>query len=91
MTLQGERNDSLRTVSTKTAFAWDALFGTDYTRQLVASVADLAVAEKGWQEGRYEIDGSPNAVFTGNTNAIILASLAFRQFGPILRPQYPAP
>lgn len=84
MNLQGDRMDSRRTLSTKAAFAWHALFGTDYTAQLVASVADLADAQKGWAEGRYEIDGAPNTSTTCNTNAIVLASLAYKVFGPLL-------
>lgn len=85
MNLEGERFDPLRTLSTKAAFAWDALFATPYTKQLVASVADLADPKKGWLEGRYEMDGTPNAVFTGNTNAVVLTSLAFKSLGPMLR------
>lgn len=83
ITFQGERLDSKRTVTVKTAFAWDALFGTDYTRQLVARLAPLANLEKGWPEGLYEIDGSTNASFTANTNAVVLAALAFRAHGPL--------
>lgn len=84
MNLRGKRFDSLRTLSTKTAFAWDALFGTDYTRQLVRSIRDLAVEGKGWQEGRYEIDQTTNTSITANTNAIILESLAYRVVGALL-------
>ncbi len=85
MNVEGERFDDLRTLSTKAAFAWDALFGTPYTKQLVTSVADLADPAKGWLEGRYELDGTPNAVFTGNTNAVVLTSLAAKSFGPLLQ------
>jgi hypothetical protein len=84
MTLTGERLDSKRTLSTKAAFAWDALFGTAYTARLLQSIGDLADPENGWMEGRYEIDGSPNAVFTANTNGTILVSLAFHARGPLL-------
>ena len=84
MNLKGERMDSWRTLSTKAAFAWHALFATDYTAQLVASVANLADPQKGWAEGRYEKDGKPNTSTTCNTNAIVLASLAYRQFGPLM-------
>ncbi|WP_106743746.1 DUF3131 domain-containing protein [Yoonia maritima] len=84
LTFQGERLDSKRTTSTKIAFAWDALFGTDYTRELMAAIAPVADPERGWPEGIYEIDGSTNASFTTNTNAVVLASLAFRANGPLL-------
>ena len=82
-TLTGERIDSLRYVSTKAAFAFDALFATDYTAQLVASLMDLADPEKGWPEGRYEIDGAINTSTTANTNGIVLESLAYKKFGPL--------
>ena len=85
MTLDGGRFDRLRTLSTKAAFAWDALFGTTYTKALVDSIKDLADPEKGWMEGRYEIDNTPNTSLTGNTNGIVLASIAFRKFGPLLQ------
>ncbi|MBP0614443.1 DUF3131 domain-containing protein [Jiella mangrovi] len=85
MRLDGSRMDDLRTISTKAAFGWHALFETEYTTKLIASLEDLAQPEKGWKEGRYEFDGSPNSSTTCNNNAIILASLAYRQFGPLLQ------
>lgn len=85
MSFSGERLDSKRTVTTKVAFAWDALFGTDYTRELIAAVAPLGDPERGWPEGIYEIDGKTNGSVTTNTNAVILASLAFRANGPLIR------
>lgn len=85
MTFQGDRMDSRRTVTTKVAFAWDALFGTDYTRELMAAIAPLGDPERGWPEGIYEIDGSTNSSVTVNTNAVVLASLAFRAHGPLIR------
>lgn len=85
MTFQGERLDSKRTVTTKVAFAMDALFGTDYTRELIAAIAPLGNPERGWPEGIYEIDGSTNASVTTNTNATVLAALAFRAHGPLIQ------
>jgi len=85
MTFQGERMDSRRTISTKTAFAWDALFGTDYTRELIAAIAPLGDPERGWPEGIYERDGTTNGSVTTNTNAVVLAALAFRATGPLIR------
>ncbi|SOH94845.1 Protein of unknown function [Monaibacterium marinum] len=85
MTFTGERMDSKRTISTKISFAWDALFGTDYTRELLAAIAPLGDPERGWPEGIYEIDGSTNTSVTVNTNAVVLASLSFRAHGPLLR------
>ncbi|MGJ8624492.1 MAG: DUF3131 domain-containing protein [Yoonia sp.] len=85
MTFSGDRLDSRRTVTTKVSFAWDALFGTDYTRELVTAVAPLGDPEKGFPEGIYEIDGTTNGSFTVNTNAVVLAALAFRAHGPLIR------
>ena len=85
LTFRGDRMDSKRTLTTKTAFAWDALFGTDYTRLLVDAVAPLGDRTRGWPEGIYEIDGSTNTSVTVNTNAVVLASLAFRAHGPLRR------
>lgn len=85
ISFRGERLDSMRALATKTAFAWYALFGTDYARQLVAKVAPLGDAERGWAEGIYEIDGKTNTSVTSNTNAIILAALAFRAHGPLIK------
>lgn len=85
MTFSGDRMDSRRTVTTKVAFAWDALFGTDYTRELLAAIAPLGDVDRGWPEGIYEIDGTTNSSVTVNTNAVVLASLAFRAHGPLIR------
>lgn len=85
LSFKGERMDSKRTLATKTAFAWYALFGTDYAIQLVAAVAPLAEPDRGWAEGIYEIDGKTNTSVTLNTNAIILAALAFRAHGPLIK------
>jgi hypothetical protein len=85
MTFKGDRLDSKRTTTTKTAFAWDALFGTDYTRELIKALAPLGDVERGWPEGIYEADGTPNGSVTTNTNAVVLLSLAFKAFGPLIR------
>ena len=85
MTFRGERLDSKRTTTTKVAFAWDALFGTDYTRELVAALGPLGDPERGFPEGIYEADGKTNSSVTTNTNAVVLASLAFKAHGPLIR------
>jgi hypothetical protein len=85
LTSQGERIDNRRTLSTKAAFGWDALFATDYTRKLVAAVAPFAVAGKGWPEGIYEESGEVNDSDTANTNSLVLAALAYQVTGPLLR------
>ena len=85
LSFTGERMDSKRTLSTKAAFAWDALFGTEYTAKLVAAVAGNADPAKGWAEGIYEADGKQNTSVTANTNAVILAALSFKATGPLIR------
>lgn len=88
LTFKGERLDSKRTTTTKVAFAWDALFGTEYTKALVGSIAALGDPERGWPEGVYEADGKTNGSITTNTNAVVLASLAFKAFGPLIRAKH---
>lgn len=85
LSFQSERLDSRRTISTKAAFGWHALFDTDYTAQLIEAVSVLADPEQGWAEGIYEQDGSVNSSITANTNAVILAALSFRATGPLVR------
>ncbi len=86
LSFKGERMDSRRTLSTKAAFGWDALFGTEYTAKLVAAVAANADPAKGWAEGIYEEGGAVNTSVTANTNAVILAALSFKATGPLIRP-----
>lgn len=85
LSFKGERMDSRRTLSTKAAFGWDALFGTEYTAKLVEAVAVTADPVKGWAEGIYEADGKINTSVTANTNALILAALSFKATGPLIR------
>lgn len=85
LTFRGDRIDSRRTVATKAAFGWDALFGTDYTKALVAEMAQYADPEKGWPEGLYEVTRELNGSATANTNAVILAALSFKATGPLIR------
>jgi len=84
LTDKGERHDKLRTLSTKIAFALDALYNLPYTTRLLDAAAPLNDPKGGWLEGRYEADGKPNKIQTTNTNAIILESLHFRAFGPMV-------
>lgn len=83
LSFKGERLDSKRTVAIKVAFAWDALFQTEYTKMLVEKLAPLGDPKKGFPEGLFESDGKTNTTITTNTNAVILASLAYRAFGPL--------
>ncbi|MBN3788581.1 DUF3131 domain-containing protein [Burkholderia sp. Ac-20353] len=81
----GADASALRSVSTKAAFAWHALFRDDYTARLVAYVRTANEPDKGWYAGVYEKSGQPNAALNANTNAVILESLAYIERGPLLR------
>lgn len=85
ITENGSDASAFRTLSVKAAFGWYALFNTDYSRKLVAAVAPLHDAERGWYAGRYEASGKLNTAITANTNAVVLQSMAFIQNGPLIR------
>lgn len=84
VTEKGESLPALRTLSTKAAFGWHALYRTPYTTQLVEAVAALHDPARGWFAGVYEADGQPNKALTANTNAVVLESLAYIAGGPLL-------
>jgi hypothetical protein len=86
LTDKGDRYDELRTLSTKTAFALDAVYGSPYTSRLIGIATGLSDPKRGWLEGRYEKGGKANTANTANTNGIVLESLHYRAFGPIVRP-----
>jgi Protein of unknown function (DUF3131) len=85
ITENGEDASAFRSLSTKAAFGWYALYDTPYTRQLIDGVADLNDPERGWFAGRYEATGKPNKSVNGNTNAVILESLAYIRKGSLVR------
>lgn len=76
---------ALRSLSVKAAFGWHALLRNEHTAQLVARVAGLNEAGKGWYAGLYEVGGKPNRALSANTNAVVLESLAYIAHGPLLR------
>jgi hypothetical protein len=73
----------LRTFSTKTAFAWYALYADSYTDVLVHEAKSLFHPDLGWYAGKYEKTGKINTALTANTNGIILTCLSYRRFGPV--------
>jgi hypothetical protein len=85
ITPDGRDASSARTLSTKAAFGWNALYDTPYTRTLITRVAAMHDNSRGWYAGIYEQDGQANAAVTANTNAIVLESLAYRQAGRLLK------
>lgn len=84
----GSEHDTLRTVSTKAVFGWDALYRSDYTAQLMDHIAAARDPDGGWNSGIYEIDGRTNAVATANTNGIILEAIQYRANGPLVTSRF---
>jgi hypothetical protein len=84
----GEEYPELRTVSTKAAFGWDAIFGTEYTEKLVDHILATATDSTGFNSGIYETTGEINEVATANTNGIILETIQYRANGPLLTARF---
>jgi hypothetical protein len=84
ITSTGADASRFKTLSTKAAFGWYALYRTPYTQRLRQHVQDLYDTDRGWYSGMYEATQTPNRALTANTNAIILESLCYQQFGPLL-------
>ncbi|WP_114787571.1 DUF3131 domain-containing protein [Vibrio tetraodonis] len=80
----GKDQSHLKTLSTKAAFGWYALYDTEYTNLLIDEAAKLMSNNKGWYSGKYESDGRINKAITANTNGIVLESLAYIENGPLL-------
>lgn len=85
ITESGEDASEFKSLSTKAAFGWHALYETDYTRKLIQTASKLHDEEKGWYSGLYEKTGEPNKALTANTNGIILETLAYKAMGPLLK------
>ncbi len=84
----GEQFPDLKTLSTKAAFGWDALYDTEYTRRLVAEIQKTKTADRGWMSGVYEKDGRVNMVATANTNGIILEIINYKANGPLVSARF---
>jgi len=84
ITQEGHDASKFRTISTKAAFGWDALYNNEYTQRLVKEISTLNNADKGWFSGLYEETGKANKSITANTNGIILESLAYKQQGKLI-------
>ena len=86
ITEDGSDASEFKSLSTKAAFGWHALYETEYTAKLIETASKLFDEEKGWYSGLYEKTGLPNKALTANTNGIILESLAYKALGPLLKP-----
>ncbi len=80
LTSAGKEADRCQRLSTKAAFAAEAVFDLDYTRIARQQVIEGVDMRRGYYAGIYE-DGTMNRVLTVNTNAIILEALAFKAGG----------
>jgi hypothetical protein len=84
VTEKGEDASAFRSLSTKTAIGWYALYDSDYTQKLVDRAKMLFDPDKGWYSGWYELKDRPNKAVTANTNGIILESLHHLRFGKLV-------
>ena len=82
---EGREQPLLRTLSTKAALGWAALFEGSYAEALEAAGEAARAEGKGLFSGRYEEDGSWNRAMSANTCGIALEALAYRVHGPLLR------
>ncbi len=74
-----------RWVSSKAAFAWRALFPTDYTLKTFNAVQAAAIPGDGWGAGVYEGSMAPTGYASLNTAGMILESALYHQRGqPVL-------
>ncbi|KMV36390.1 DUF3131 domain-containing protein [Franconibacter sp. IITDAS19] len=69
--------------STRSAFAWYALFRNEWSEALRQQVQALQVPGKGWQRG-LNLNNSTNNVIDADTNAVVLESLSFIAHGQLL-------
>lgn len=84
LTEQGVHHEELRTVSLKSAFAWNAIYDDPYSRTVLKHLLPTAT-EFGWPSGTYESDGRINEIYTANTNAVVLQALYFKSYGPLMQ------
>ena len=73
-----------RGISTKASFGWWALMQDDYSNKLLNAVKHLQ-SDRGWYAGLFESDLSANEILTLNTNAVVLESLHYKNFGPLFQ------
>lgn len=81
--LRDEVPEKVAITSTRTAFAWYALFRNSWSEALRQQVLALQVPGKGWQRG-LNLNNSVNDVVDADTNAIVLESLSYIAHGQML-------
>jgi hypothetical protein len=82
---KGKQRNDLKTLSTKTAFAWYVLYDDDYSEKLFNTVKDLNDPKKGWYSGIFENSGKTNKVISASTNGIILECLNYKLNGTLIQ------
>ncbi|WP_293649262.1 DUF3131 domain-containing protein [uncultured Pantoea sp.] len=70
-------------ISTRSAFAWYALFRNRWSETLRAEMRPMLEPGKGWKAG-FNADGSVNAAIDADTNAMVLESLSYIAHGQLL-------
>lgn len=83
----GSSYDELALVSTRVAFQMWALWRTDYTDRLMVLVQELYDPDRGWYEGRYELNSSYEKSISLQTNAGVLEALLYKAKGKLYQPE----
>jgi uncharacterized protein DUF3131 len=78
---KGSYVPSPKWVSSKAAFAWRALFPTDYTSKTFNAVQPAAIPGDGWGAGVYEGSLNTTGYTSLNTAGVILEAAAYRKRG----------
>lgn len=82
--VDGKDASDLRFLSAGDAIGWYALYDADYSQRLADKAGSLFDPEQGWYSGWYEAKARPNKTINANTNAMVLESLHYRQFGRLV-------
>ncbi|MGF1730024.1 DUF3131 domain-containing protein [Photobacterium kasasachensis] len=83
----GSSHDELALVSTRVAFQMWVLWKTDYTERLITLVKELYDPERGWYEGRYELNSAYEKTITLQTNAGVMEALLYKANGKLYQPR----
>jgi len=86
----GEALTDRALVSTRSAFAWYALFRNHWSEALRQQMLPMIEPGKGWKAG-FNPDGSMNSAVNADTNAMVLESLSYIAHGQLLCLGCPAP
>ena len=77
---KGRSSPNLKSLSSKAAISWSAIFSDDYSASLREAVADLKHPKYGFYAGIFE-DGKVNKSRNINTNAVILEAMLYLKMG----------